>query len=31
MASPAPDAARHTYKSLPNGDTLNDDTSAGVL
>jgi hypothetical protein len=23
------DAARHTYKSLPNGDTLNDDTSTG--
>jgi hypothetical protein len=26
-----PDAARHTYKSLPNGDTLNDDTDAGTL
>jgi hypothetical protein len=25
-----PDARRHTYKYLPNGDTLNDDTSAGV-
>lgn len=24
-----PDAARHTYKSLPNGDSLNDDTSTG--
>jgi hypothetical protein len=24
-----PDAARHTYKTLPNGDTLNDDTSTG--
>lgn len=25
-----PDARRHTYKNLPNGDTLNDDTSAGT-
>ena len=25
------DAARHTYESLPNGDSLNDDTSAGTL
>jgi len=25
-----PDARRHTYKNLPNGDTLNDDTSAGM-
>ncbi len=24
-----PDARRHTYKTLPNGDTLNDDTSTG--
>jgi hypothetical protein len=26
-----PDASRHTYQTLFNGDTLNDDTSAGVL
>ena len=25
------DAGRHTYKRLPNGDSLNDDTSAGTL
>jgi hypothetical protein len=25
------DAARHTYKTLPNSDTLNDDTGAGTL
>lgn len=25
-----PDARRHTYRYLPNGDTLDDDTSAGV-
>jgi len=25
-----PDARRHTYESLPNGDTLNDDTSYGT-
>lgn len=25
-----PDAARHTYQSLFNGDTLNDDTSRGI-
>lgn len=26
-----PDARRHTYRDLPNGDTLNDDTGAGTL
>jgi hypothetical protein len=26
-----PDARRHTYRNLPNGDSLNDDTSAGTL
>ncbi|MGW6262151.1 Vps62-related protein [Streptomyces sp. NPDC055085] len=26
-----PDARRHTYQDLPNGDSLYDDTSAGIL
>ncbi|MEU6800303.1 Vps62-related protein [Streptomyces neyagawaensis] len=26
-----PDAGRHTYRHLPNGDTLDDDTDAGTL